>query len=713
MKTTDKEFNNIRKDILLKFDSDEFLDLKSLDVGYYGLTSYLDKIDFSKDSRICDFYYRYKNIQNEIKHISTNAKKYYFMPIQYEALKFIECNDKSIIMAPTSFGKTLILKEHIYLNKYKTIVYIVPTNALAYELQKSFKENETFKNYLLFDKIGKNKEEEQKDGLLFVGTQEKFLDVRQHIKSIDFAVIDEAYKLADPIDNARCYKLSKSFLELLSNYNCKMCLLTPNAELRGFQEFGFKCFETTFNAVDKHFSVVDETSFYSVLDQKRTSGKTILFCKTPGDVSDISDKIVGTTTNESQFYKQIVGDFHKDWSVAKLLSKGILTHDGIMPKYLQNKMLFLFNKENSNYNMLVGTNSISEGINTPTKYLFLHPSCNEHDNLLLIKNTIGRAGRLGKYPIGHIYSTVNFEEKVGGDVVLEVSAISENGLSELSDTNNDEKIERFCKLHKITKDVYFKIINKFHVSQYRLGVILNVFSQKEYVSDSFTNIAWISFNALKTSYNKKREYRFDEAKLDAQLMRALLQQYYCKDIIIVEGKKEYINPVFLNNYEQRIKFFRVLQNRHNSSVNYSNSEIIDGFIKLKYSTFDYIYYPIALIGKEINDSIPNWRFGEKVLDIIKNFLRKYHKFSYGTDDYDSFDEFEKSILSSIKELGLSITSTTFNKEIIYEIGSKLSKRYSMYDIVNAIFNLSKDSQNKEFYKEILNKYLDYTLESLK
>lgn len=71
-----------------------------------------------------------------------------------------------------------------------------------------------------------------------------------------------------------------------------------------------------------------------------------------------------------------------------------------MPKYVQNRMINLFN-ENENYHILFGTNSISEGINTVTKNLFIHPEYNNLKDLLLLKNTIGRAGRLGRYPIGY------------------------------------------------------------------------------------------------------------------------------------------------------------------------------------------------------------------------------------------------------------------------------------------------------------------------
>ena len=704
MRTKDEQFNESRRKLLIKIDSKQYEDLRPLDLGYFGLTTYLDRLDSTRDIKMCDFYYRYLNKKYIIEHLGGNLT---FMPIQKEALDFLKQNKKSILMAPTSFGKTLIVKEYIYVNKFNTVVYIVPTNALAYELQKSFKENDAFGDYTMFDKIGKGGSDGIKTKILFVGTQEKFLEVKEQIPFIDLAIIDEAYKLADPIENTRCYKLSKSFLDMINGYDCRIILLTPNAHLNGFGAYSFHKFSTTFNAVDKDYSVVDNDTFYSLLNAKKEDEKTILFCKTPDDISKVADKITCKKIGIDRFAKQVIEDFHEDWTVAKLLAKGILTHDGVMPKYLQNKMLSLFNNENSKYKMMIGTNSISEGINTPTKNLFLHPSCNEIDNLLLIKNTIGRAGRLGKYPIGHIYSTINYENKIKEECNLEVSVFTEEGSKEISDASDENKIAEFCQNHSINKELYEKLMNKYHFSRSRLGTILNVLREKDYLNNSFSSIVWIAYQCNKNRISEK--YYLHEAKKDSLLIRTLLQQYYYKDIRIVDGKKEYTNQIPINNYTQRIEFFRCLLARHNDDTALTNSEIMDSLIKLNYSTLDYTCYPIALIAKDIYENIPKWPFGKNVIEIIKAFLQRYHTFAFGIDDYESLDENEIAVLLSLKELGLNINAINIGKEMVDEIIVELDSRYSMYDIVNALKRLSKNSKHKKTYNEIINRYLDYAL----
>src|SRR5690554_1132784 len=54
--------------------------------------------------------------------------------------------DRCIVSAPTSFGKTMLIKEYIFEYNPKKVVFIVPTNSLADELLDEFN--------LLFSQFG-------------------------------------------------------------------------------------------------------------------------------------------------------------------------------------------------------------------------------------------------------------------------------------------------------------------------------------------------------------------------------------------------------------------------------------------------------------------------------------------------------------------------------------------------------------------------------
>ena len=146
---------------------------------------------------------------------------------------------------------------------------------------------------------------------------------------------------------------------------------------------------------------------------------------------------------------------------------------------------------------------------------------------------------------------------------------------------------------------------------------------------------------------------------------------------------------------------------HQTDLNQTNSEIMDSLIKLNYRTIDYIFYPIARIARDIYEAIPDWPFGNNIKNILKSFLQRYYRCSFNVENFDDFNDDEKAVFSSLKELGLNIQKLGINKEMVDEIINELNVRYSMYDVVQAIKRLSTNSKNKKVYKEILNKYLDY------
>ena len=692
MKTifSEAKYNKDRKKVLEDIDNKDFKSLNIFKLGYLGLTTYFERIEETPNESLFDKIYRVKQCDFEIKHLSGLEKtKRYFMPLQVDAYNHIVNNKYSIVSAPTSFGKTLIVKEYIYVHKPKVVVFIVPTNALAYELEESFKENNNFSDYVIFDKaksdevVGRQKE-------LFIGTQEKYLEISELFEYVDLFVIDEAYKLQDSILTQRGYKLSKSFLDTAFTKSEKVCLLTPNATLIGFSEFGFQEFKTDFNAVDKIFKRLDEPNYYSVLNEVSLNEKTILYCKTPNDIGNIETRIDDHLHTDNHFLNSLINDFHKEWSVVKLLKKGVLVHNGAMPKYIQNKMLNLFNKDSA-FNLLIGTNSISEGINTPTKHLFIMPNCQVDSNLLLIKNTIGRAGRLGTYPIGHIYSVEEIEQKVSRPIEIAVSFIEE-GLSEFEDTNNENKVETFCKEHQISIEFYHFLITKYNVSLRRLGRILKSL-EGDQLYDDHSQIVWIASNVFSGEPN-----RYAYARQDKIFIKGLLQKGY---LLNPKDKSTFVN---INSFQDKIDFFK-FKAKDKPDLSLTDSEIVDGYIRLQYSSLDHDIYPVAAIAKDIYDNNNNWIFGKNVVTIYKSFLKRYRQHILGLSEEEELSDIENKILFSIREYGINPRASGIDKTVLDEIADQLNERFSTYDIVNAIKRLKSNSKSRKYvYEQIIEKY---------
>lgn len=669
-----------RRKLLLLLD--EGIEVNDIDLGMYDLTPYYSE---SSEETLVEKILYIKNDIRQVQHIK--SKKICFAPPQVEALKFLKNKQRCILSAPTSFGKTLIVKEYIYLLKPHSIVYIVPTNALAYELENSFKVNPCFSDYSIFDRKKIEVTEIAKDEqLLFIGTQEKYLEIKDSLpQNIDLFIIDEAYKLKESTKMQRGYKLSESFLDSITRKSRKIFLLSPNAEFEGFDKFEFDKFESFYNPVDKVFSTVEVDDFYNVLYDKATREKTILYCDSPAIINDAVDKLSNCfeDVEVDQFVNFLESEYHPDWSVVKLLKKGILVHHGQMPKYVQNKMINLFNNSKK-YLLLIGTNSISEGINTPTKYLFVHPKCTKiQSDRLLLKNTIGRAGRLGEYPIGHIYSTDNIDNIVNETIQISLSISKDEELEELKNDSNEEMIEALCSDYEIDKDFYYELRQTTHLSISTIIKVFNVLKE---------SIKYPSFDSL--PFMAQRVFNeYTNAYIDKICIKGIMQYWYNN----YNGIK-----TSLSTFENRIDFYRV-----KSSENLSNSTIIDNYMRFMYSSLEYYIYPIAKIAKKIYETYPEWKFGENVLECVEKFIERYNQKIIGLTNYDQYSEEQKIILQALKDYGIIINDNVINLDMIIEIENNLNIRYSTYDIINSIKFLAENSkENKVKFTYLKTRYID-------
>lgn len=670
------KYNQKRKKILLDIDSGEKFNIE--DLAMYDLTPYFNESD---EPNLYETIILNKNKQRKVTHINDNI---YFSPPQYDALNFLENHDKVIFSAPTSFGKTMIVKEYIFRKKPNNIIYIVPTNALAYELEISFKENNNFSDYLIYDKLLSDSIIDNKK-MFFIGTQEKFLELNQSLLGkIDLFVIDEAYKLQESIDNIRSYKLSETFLNSFVLDSNKIFLLSPIAEFIGFEKYNFLHFDSNFNAVEKNYVLLDEKDFFDRFLKEGNKNKSILFCSSPAQINETYYKIesYGHEIIKSSFLTQLKQDIHPEWIVVKLFERGILVHHGQMPKYIQNRMINLFNHDEK-YNILLGTNSISEGINTVTKNLFIHPENTVSDKLLL-KNTIGRAGRLGKYPIGYIFSTRELESEVEDIIQIKLAISEEEELKEIEESKQEDKIQSFCLAYNISEEVCKSLLKKYKLSLTKLGNILNVLMEDLKYS-GIENLPFMSKRAIGRNYSTI-------PSIDKYLIKGYLNVYFIND----NGTNTYLNTI-----NDQIAYYKCKVNNDTSI-----SEIINLFMQFIYTTLEYNILPIVNIGLDIYDSNTDWKFGVNVIKTLEECRQKYYRKSYGSLDVDNLSESHMSIVNAMKDYGMTNSIKNLSIDILNEIESRLNTRYSTFDVIRAIEYLAMNSKdNKAYFEDLKNKYI--------
>ena len=92
-----------------------------------------------------------------------------------------------------------------------------------------------------------------------------------------------------------------------------------------------------------------------------------------------------------------------NWIVSKALKKGIGIHHGLVPKYIQNEIINLFNQEK--LHVLVVTTTITEGVNTTAKNMIVlsHKKGTKELKTFDAKNIEGRAGRFINHYVGRVF----------------------------------------------------------------------------------------------------------------------------------------------------------------------------------------------------------------------------------------------------------------------------------------------------------------------
>lgn len=387
-----------REVIIKKLDeSNENVELEDLflfDLSPY----YAEKLDDSFFSKQLEFIQE----KNQLKHNS----KISFTSEQIRIYNGIIENNRSIVSAPTSFGKTMLVKEYIYNYQPNKVVFVVPTNSLADELLDDFKTIFTSNGYVVFDSIKNSDSILEKS--IFIGTQEKYYNIKNlYEDKINLFVIDEAYKLTDPIKGSREVILNRSFVDTLEKSD-KLILLMPLVNsIVGLENYDFTILQSDYAPVAKNFNSIKDLNKLIKQEISNNESINLVYYNSPSELEKMYLKNFKSLNNsielKDSWIQRVEEDFHPDWLPIQALKSGIGIHYGPMPKFVQKKVIDLF-KSNQLKNVLA-TNSIIEGVNTPTKNIYIYSSRNilGGKNLVKYKNLIGRAGRLGKHKVGNIF----------------------------------------------------------------------------------------------------------------------------------------------------------------------------------------------------------------------------------------------------------------------------------------------------------------------
>lgn len=358
---------------------------------------------------------------------------------QKEVFDLFQKNRRLIVSAPTSFGKTRIIREIISSNNYKKIALIMPTVSLLSEQYQDIKRNIEGYTIVKSSKVKIN----EKENYILVLTPERmsaFLDENPTFK-IDFFVMDEIYKTDYKLNDDR-YKVFSDILYRLAKQSTHFYLIGPyisdfSARFREKFNVTFKKFEL--EIVQKDYYKLDSIknkgthiiengsikiigdpykNLHRIISQKTIDGKFLIYRYQKQYVEETAKKLANPweiKPHNEELVDYLSQSVSADWDLITCIKKGVAFHHGAMPRHIQDLIVDEFNDNSpTGINYLFCTTSLTEGINSAAKNVVIYDKkIGKGDTLGTLdrKNIEGRAGRFMQHFIGRVFYLETDENK--------------------------------------------------------------------------------------------------------------------------------------------------------------------------------------------------------------------------------------------------------------------------------------------------------------
>lgn len=310
-----------------------------------------------------------------------------------------------ILSAPTSFGKSLLIDAVIGSQKFTEVVVIVPTIALIDETRRRL--SRRFGDQF---KVITHPSQQRAERNIFVLTQERFLEFAEPIQP-QFFILDEFYKLSPNRGDERTFVLNQAFYQLFKS-GAQFFLIGPNVRDITIEEtdFNFRFFRFDFTTVATEIRYSkDGDELENAIDICTTLDQpTLIFCKSAASAYELGSAllkagITAPTAEAREMADWLRKNYHPDWDLPTLLENGIAVHHGSLPRSIAYHLLRKFN--NGVIRFLLCTSTIIEGVNTSAKNIIIYDNkiATKKFDQFTFNNIKGRAGRMFKHFVGHVY----------------------------------------------------------------------------------------------------------------------------------------------------------------------------------------------------------------------------------------------------------------------------------------------------------------------
>lgn len=350
---------------------------------------------------------------------------------QKEIFDSFQKNKRLVVSAPTSFGKTRIVREIILHNNYKNIAFIMPTVSL---LSEQYQELRSSVEGYTISKSSKVKVDKDKSYILVLTPERMsaFLEENPNFE-IDFFVMDEIYKVDYKLDDDR-FRVFSDILYRLAKTGADFYLAGPyisdfsknfrekfKVELKKYStEIVQKDYYALDNEKDKGLHSIENGSIKIIGDkfknllrlvsEESIDGKFLIYRYQKQYVEDTAKKFLDTwpvKPHNKELVEYLSSSVSPTWDLISCIKRGIAFHHGAMPRHIQDLIVDEFNDSSDNgLNYLFCTTSLTEGINSAAKNVVIYDKKIGTGDLLKTldrKNIEGRAGRFMQHFIGRVF----------------------------------------------------------------------------------------------------------------------------------------------------------------------------------------------------------------------------------------------------------------------------------------------------------------------
>ena len=320
-------------------------------------------------------------------------------------------------IAPTSFGKSSIIIDHIAANRKtaKRVAIIVPTKSLLMQTYRSVRKENLGAKILIHDEMFDGEER-------FIGvfTQERALRLLDK-KDVFFDVlyIDEAHRLLER--DSRSVLLSRLIkLNYFRNKHAKVIYLSPlvtetdnlkisNTQNIFEQRIVFNIKEPEYyefrsdgeiykynRFIDKFFKIGRSKDIFEYIHKNKTA-KAFCYLYAPRKIEQFAKALANTceelmiADSIAEIVNNLRAYVHEDFYAIDYLKKGIIYLHGKMPDNVKEYLEYKFSQI-PQIQFLVANRVILEGINLPIDSIFILNGHNLQGKELT--NLIGRVNRL-------------------------------------------------------------------------------------------------------------------------------------------------------------------------------------------------------------------------------------------------------------------------------------------------------------------------------